>query len=70
MPVVVTTNEYTEKEDVSAGDIIVTCLGDLPGDGCKLRNGNLSFDGVLHLEQVLDYFGESGRPARVNRDAR
>ncbi len=56
LPVVVTTNYYTEQEDVSAGDIIVTCLGDPPGDKCELRKGNLAFDGVLHVEQVLKYF--------------
>ena len=63
--VLVTTNEYTEQEDVSAGDIIVTCLGDTPGDGCQLRKGDLPFDGVLHLEQVLACFSES---KEINRD--
>jgi HAD superfamily hydrolase (TIGR01509 family) len=56
LPVVVTTNGYTEQEDVSAGDIILTCLGDPGSDECKLRKGNLSFDGVLHVEQVMEYF--------------
>ncbi len=54
--VVVTTNEYTEHEDVDAGEIIVTCLGDTPADGCKLRKGNVNFDGVLHLDAVLRSF--------------
>ncbi len=58
LKVLVTTNEYTEKEDVSAGDIIVTCLGDSPADKCRLRKGNLEFDGVLHVKQVLDYFAQ------------
>ncbi len=53
--VVVTSNAYTEREDLSAADVIVTCLGDSPADGCKLVKGNLRFDGVLHLEQVLEY---------------
>ncbi len=53
LPVLVTTNPYTEHEDVSAGEIIVTCLGDSPSDGCQLRKGDLTFDGLLHLEQVL-----------------
>ena len=64
--VLVTTNQYTEREDVSAGDIIVTCLGDSPADGCALRKGDLRFDGVLHLENVLQYFSET-RP-EMNRD--
>ncbi len=54
--VVVTSNAYTEQEDLSAADIIVTCLGDSPAHGCKLIKGNLRFDGVLYLQQVLEYF--------------
>ena len=56
--VIVTTNYYTEKEDVGAGDIIVTCLGDPDGEKGKLTKGdkNLKFDGVLHINQVVDYF--------------
>ncbi len=54
--VVVTTNEYTEQEDISAGDIIVTCLGDSPADGCKLRKGSVAFDGVLHVRDVMQAF--------------
>ncbi len=54
--VLVTTNGYTEQEDVSAGDIIVTCLGDSPADGCKLKKGDIQFGGVLELKQVLEYF--------------
>jgi beta-phosphoglucomutase-like phosphatase (HAD superfamily) len=56
--VVVTTNGYTENEDVSAGDIIVTCLGDPDGERGSLRKGKLEFDGVLRLEQVLRYFSD------------
>ncbi len=56
--VVVTSNAYTEQEDLSAADIIVTCLGDSPADGCQLIKGNLRFDGVLHLQQVLEYFAQ------------
>jgi HAD superfamily hydrolase (TIGR01509 family) len=56
LPVVVTTNYYTEQEDVSAGDIIVTCLGDRGVEKCEMRKGNLRFDGVLHVEQVVKYF--------------
>jgi beta-phosphoglucomutase-like phosphatase (HAD superfamily) len=56
--VVVTTNYYTEKEDVSSGDIIVTCLGDPDGEKGKLTKGDkmLKFDGVLHINQLVDYF--------------
>ena len=54
--VVVTTNYYTGQEDVSAGDVIVTCLGEPGGPRCELRKGDLPFDGVLHVEQVLKYF--------------
>ncbi len=56
--VVVTTNAYTEKEDVSAGDIILTCLGDHDGEKGRLTKGrkNLQFDGVLRVKQVVDYF--------------
>jgi HAD superfamily hydrolase (TIGR01509 family) len=56
--VVVTTNYYTEKEDVSGGDIIVTCLGDPDGEKGRLLKGDehLKFDGVLRVKQVVDYF--------------
>jgi HAD superfamily hydrolase (TIGR01509 family) len=56
--VVVTTNYYTEKEDVSSGDIIVTCLGDPDGEKGRLTKGgnHLKFDGVLGVKQVVDYF--------------
>jgi HAD superfamily hydrolase (TIGR01509 family) len=58
--VVVTTNYYTEKEDVSDGDIIVTCLGDPDGEKGRLTKAdkNLEFDGVLHVKQVVDYFSD------------
>lgn len=53
----VTLNPYTEKEDVSAGDIIVTCLGDPDGEKAQLRKGDLpGFDGVVRVEQVLARF--------------
>jgi HAD superfamily hydrolase (TIGR01509 family) len=56
--VIVTTNSYTEKEDVSGGDIILTCLGDADGEKGKLTKGDpsLKFDGVLHVKQVVDLF--------------
>lgn len=53
----VTLNPYTEKEDVSAGDIIVTCLGDPDGEKAELRKGDLpGFDGVVRVEQVMTRF--------------
>lgn len=57
MNVVVTTNYYTEREDVSGGDIICTSLGDPDGERGVLRKGDLpSFDGVLHVQQLVEYF--------------
>ena len=56
--VIVTTNYYTENEDVGSGDIIVTCLGDPDGEKGELTKGDksLNFDGVLHINEVVDYF--------------
>ena len=56
LQVLVTTNGYTEKEDLSPGDIIVTCLGDPDGEKAELRKGDLSLDGVLHVNQVVSCF--------------
>ena len=56
--VVVTTNYYTENEDVSGGDIIVTCLGDPNGEKCKLRKGTLEYDGVLRVDQLIEFFSK------------
>jgi HAD superfamily hydrolase (TIGR01509 family) len=57
MPTIVTTNYYTEKEDVSGGDIIVTSLGDPGDEKGTLKKGKLpSFDGVLHVKQVVEFF--------------
>lgn len=58
MHVVVTTNGYTEKEDVSDGDIVVTSLGDSDGERGVLKQGGegLDYDGVLHVDQLVKYF--------------
>jgi HAD superfamily hydrolase (TIGR01509 family) len=56
--VVVTTNYYTENEDVSGGDIIVTCLGDPNGPDCSLRKGALDYDGVLRVDQLVRFFSK------------
>jgi beta-phosphoglucomutase-like phosphatase (HAD superfamily) len=56
---VVTTNSYTEKEDVNAGDVIVTSLGDPDGEKAQMRKGDLpGFDGVLHVTQLTENFSK------------
>lgn len=59
LPVAVTTNFYTENEDLSGADLIVTCLGDPDGEKGRLIKGpaRFVFDGVLHCEQVVGVFG-------------
>jgi len=56
--VVATTNGYTEKEDLSAADIVVTTLGDPDGEKGQLKQGGdgLDYDGVLHVGQLVKYF--------------
>ena len=57
MYVVATTNHYTEKEDLSDADIIVTCLGDAGGETGTMSKGMLpGYDGVLHVNQLVNYF--------------
>jgi HAD superfamily hydrolase (TIGR01509 family) len=55
--VVVTTNLYTEREDLSQADIVISCLGEPEGEKGKLIQGKLPFDGVLRARQLVDYFG-------------
>ena len=57
--VIVTTNPYTENEDLGSGDIIVSCLGDEDGEkGNLIKAGiSLKFNGVLHIKDLLTYFG-------------
>ena len=56
---IVTFNGYTEKEDIEAGDIIVSCLGDPDGEKAKMRKGGLAnFDGVVHVKDVMALFGK------------
>lgn len=56
---IVTTNHYTEKEDVSAGDVIVSCLGDPDGEKAEMRKGDLAgFDGVVHVSQLVEAFSK------------
>lgn len=57
--VVATTNVYTEEEDLSDADIIMSSLGDPDGEKGVLRKGDnskLEFDGVLHMDQLIAYF--------------
>jgi HAD superfamily hydrolase (TIGR01509 family) len=57
MYVVATTNHYTEKEDLSDADLIVTCLGDPGGETGTMSKGTLpGYDGVLHINQLVNYF--------------
>ncbi len=56
MNVVVTTNHYTEKEDLREADIIVTCLGDPDGEKGKLKHGgkDLNYNGECDRGRFFD----------------
>ena len=55
---IVTFNGYTEKEDIEAGDVIVSCLGDPDGQKATMRKGGIAnFDGVVHVKDVVALFG-------------
>lgn len=55
---IVTTNHYTEREDVSKGDVVVSCLGDPDGEKAEVRQGEISgFDGAVHVKQLMELFG-------------
>lgn len=57
--IVATTNIYTEKEDLSDADVIVSCLGDQDGEKGTLKKGEIEgYDGVLHLDQVIKFFSK------------
>jgi hypothetical protein len=61
MHVVATSNGYTEKEDLSGADLIVTCLGDANGVLGDMTKGAIKgYDGVLHIDQLLKYFAQEG----------
>ena len=58
MHVVATTNVYTEKENLSDADLIVTCLGD-PGEKGEMKKGSVAgYDGVLHISQLVKLFSK------------
>jgi HAD superfamily hydrolase (TIGR01509 family) len=57
MCVVATTNVYTEKENLSEADIIVTCLGDADGEKGMMSKGTLAgYNGILHVDQLIKAF--------------
>jgi HAD superfamily hydrolase (TIGR01509 family) len=58
MPVVATTNVYTEREDLSEAEVILTSLGDPESEKGRLKKGleGIDFNGVLTLDQLLSYF--------------
>jgi HAD superfamily hydrolase (TIGR01509 family) len=59
MNIVATTNIYTESEDLSDAALICTSLGDPDGERGKLKEGSIpDYDGVLHLNQLIDYFSK------------
>jgi HAD superfamily hydrolase (TIGR01509 family) len=55
--VIATTNTYTEQEDLSSADIVITCLGEPQGEKAKLMKGDLhtNFEGVLTLDHLITY---------------
>ena len=58
MHVVATSNFYTEREDLSEADVIVTALGDQDGEKGRLVKGEIpDYDGVLHVHQLTRMFG-------------
>lgn len=57
MHVVATSNFYTQREDLSDADVIVTALGDPDGEKGQLIKGNIpGYDGVLHVSQLMHLF--------------
>ena len=52
--VVATTNDYTEREDLSQADVIVSSLGDPGVEIGKMSKGSISgYDGILHVDQLI-----------------
>jgi HAD superfamily hydrolase (TIGR01509 family) len=58
MRVLATTNIYTEKEDLSPADIIVSSLGDPAGEKAVLRKGPAKAvsDGLVHVKTMVEVF--------------
>lgn len=59
LPVIVTTSVYSEQEDVSAGDLVLSCLGDPDGERARLATApeGFAFDGVLGVGHIQRLFG-------------
>lgn len=57
IPILATTNDYTENEDLFPADIVVTSLGDSSGPRAFIRKPSSGFaaDGVVHLQEVKEY---------------
>jgi HAD superfamily hydrolase (TIGR01509 family) len=57
--VLATTNVYTEQEDLSQAEIIVSCLGDADGEKAALKKGppGVVRDGVVHVADVVKALG-------------
>lgn len=57
MYVVATTNPYTEEEDLSRADLVLSCLGDPDGEKGTVTRAvrEMSHDGVLRAQQLIDY---------------
>lgn len=60
--VIVTTSAYTASEDLSGGDLILSCLGDPGGERARLIKGppGFAFDGVLTVDAIQRLFGGAG----------
>ena len=58
MRILATTNVYTEKEDLSPAEVIVSCLGDPAGEKAVLRKGpaEVARDGVVRVEAIVHAF--------------
>lgn len=58
IPVLVTTNDYTEHEDFSKADMVVTSLGDPDGEKGELKSSRIELDhkGVVTIEMLKEYF--------------
>lgn len=57
MKVIATSNFYTEKEDLSSADVVVTMLGDPDGEKGKLVKGDIpNYNGVITIENMMRLF--------------
>jgi HAD superfamily hydrolase (TIGR01509 family) len=61
MHVVATTTLYTEQEDLSMADLVVDCLGEVPGPPAHIRPGAHIFrlrDGCIHAQDLVEWFSQ------------